>query len=1193
MTTTTSPQGGVTLRCASDLMPNFQASTTVSVFHPIHAVHDTRGNPAIFSIGSDHQLWVTFQDRAAPTGWRQVVLTDGLPAGTQVSAFDTTQVFDGEFAIAIATAPASGGSNSDVYYTGWLSNDFTSFTDTDWCGFSGEWNLRTAEIPNDPDAPASGSQALSGAVATGVLMGNQGTADKPAAIIVVTDEGSDANHYFVNADTTSSDWSWAVYPLPENPDQILDIAFGYLPAGPGVFGSYVLYEIGGTTELYFVGAVAPVLDQAEYNLKLEVDPAATCLGVLADTTVPHYSNLYVGGNNGVDVYPYHTQTLGKALGGGIGTRIVPIGSEQNISQLALAQDSDSVAIWMLDAATQKLWYVTGAQGAAPGAWTAAIALQEHVAHICALRQPSRRANQLISATSDNRLGYQWQDPATTLWRATDIPLGDAGAARQFPSYTSTLHFEDAAQNAMANMEVALTSSQWGYVTVNGYVWELSPDTPVTTTTDSGGNLTIVAPTVTLGTPVYHARPKPETDAHNINPADNAIQRLAAVQSAQDLLDQFPDMDPDAAELGAKTLSTLTQYMASLPDDGSNADGSQPISPLPDQLWGGDMSSGSLAVYNDNAEVLLATAPPSTQLFMRTAQLDVVDTLESAAGDVLHAMEAGIEAIGEFVFAVAEGVVRFAVKIAGQWFHFLLASIGAVLELINWVIYQLLGIDLEKILKWLGFLFEWDDIVDTHKVFTNIAHQSMDMLCNKLPDVQARIDQVFNQILAKTDSLGQHPLMAADSPYASVQIRDVATSTSSDAANSDGVNSALYSAGGSFASYQALHGGILDGPAPEYGSGDDTIRNFVDNTLIPQLQKMTQEIETAFQTLMADYQAGTLTVGEVVGVVTKTLVETVVEIVQVIVDGLFTVADTLLSTLDSLLFDEIDIPLLTSLYEWLTDNSKMSLVDGLSLLAAIPSTIFYKTVAGEAPFANGSQGLDSADSFAEILAILNGGAAAKTTTMAVRTTQLDVTDVDIGTVYSQAGGSVVILTGFINSFINMGQALTENQLKFASKLAMGTQLLYMAGSIPFNQDDDLQQGLSDLVYLGNVIDTLIQGAMFFSPRATEPEEIALKGGYDLLKAIGELIAYVVSFVDKLEIADQQGDDTEWIIETFVQNILVVIATATGAIGAVAGDENPEVELPAFAITGGLQFLIATLGLVRAVDTIENDIRYFVD
>lgn len=1181
------PVGTIMSRTDADIMPNYRASRTVSVTHPISAVHDRNGDPAVFSIGTDNQLWVCFRDPAQPTGWRQVSLGEGLPPEAKVTAFDTTQVSAGDYAVALALAPSGDQSSSVVYVSGWSGNDFCG---TDWSAFAGSWTRRDPDIPLDAAAPGNGTRPVQGAVAKTILMGNQGSADKPAAIIVVVQEGSDANHYFVNGDTSSALWSWAVYPLAENPDRILAIAFGHVSAGAGVFGTYVLYEITGAKNLHFIGAVAPVADQLPYNLRLDVDPAARCLAALADPVAPHYSNLYVGGAAGVDFYPHQTQTLTAA--GGV--RIVQPDATNPVDEIAVAQDSDNISIWMLAPSNQTLRYSTGPQpsGREPGEWSAPIVLLQHVAHISALRQPKRQANQLLCALSDRQLSYQWQDPATTLWHNVEIPLEDAGAVQEFPSYTSTIHFEDAAQNVMMGMEVAVTSSQWTYATINGYVWELSPDTPVEVRTDAFGNLTIIAPTLTLGTPVYHVQPRPQPGSGpgNLNPAAKAIQRLSQIRTGDDLRAQFPELSKKQAEFGAQTISTLTAYIAGLPADGSNVDGSQPASSLPDQIWGGDLSSGTLQIPTSNPEALLVSAPASVGGAMRKTGFGVIDTVEDIAGDILQALESGIEAIGEFVFSVAKGVLRFAVKIAGRWFHFVVKSIAAALKLINWALH-VLAIGLKKLIQWLGFIFDWDDIVETHKVFTNVARQTMKQLEGELPALQRRMDAAFERLLRSIDSIGEHPVLPPD--YASLSINQVVAQTTAGSADSQGVNAALYSTGGSFACYQLLHGGILNGPAPGYGTGPEAIKVFVEDTLVPTMKAIADEIATVARTLIHDYEAWTLTFGEIVKLLSKTLVETVLEALKTIADGLFAIAGTFLALLDETLFGEIEIPLLTPLYEFVAGGSKMSLVDGLSLLAAIPTTIFYKVVAGEAPFADGSFGLASANSFDEIIAIL-AGAAPKARSMAMAPGQAEAKEgsSEAARIYSQAGGALSVLVGFLGAGLTMSIALSEGQLKTADKMAMVLQLLYMAGTIPFDQPDELQQELANGVYLCNFIDMLLQGALFFVPRAGQPAGLFAKGAYDASMGIGDLVAYTIAFYDKFKRAEEEGRGVELATIAYVQNLLYVIGLEAGAIGTMAGDENLEVEIPAYVISGGLQLVVAIIGLTRVTLTVTHDVRYDV-
>lgn len=1182
----TTPVGKISSITDSEMMPNFQASSTVSCRHPVSTVHDNHGNPAVFSIGTDGQLWVCFRDREAPTGWRQASLGEGPLAGLQVTAFDTTQVFTGEYAISLTVAPPEGQTSSTVYFTGWLMNDFTG---TDWASFANNWVRRDPDIPVDIKALSAGTEPVTNAVATSILMGNQGTADKPAAIIVVVQEGPDANHYFVNADPSSELWSWAVYPLPGNPDRILGIAFGYLSAGTGVFGTYVLYEIGGTPQLFFVGAVSPVADQATYTHELDVDPAAECLAALADPAAPHYSNLYVGGAAGVDFYAYQTQTKSKKAGGGAGVRIIDADAAHAISQIQLAQDAANVSIWMLAPSTQVLWYSSGPQGGGdPAAWETPVSLQQHVSHISVLRQPVRRANQLVSVLSDNTLNYQWQDPATSLWRGEDVPLQDAGAARQFTSYTTAIHFEDEAHTPMIGMTVMLTSSQWTYVTINGYAWELSPDSPVEVQTDASGSLTIIAPTLTIGTPVYHVQPKPQAGSapDNLNPAAKVIDRLANVTAA-DLQTRFPELDEDAADFGAETITKLVEYLRGLPNDGSNADGSQPVSRLPDMIWGGDLSSGALVVQDPKS--LLNLAPPSIPQAKRTASFNVADTVEDIAGDVLHALETGIEEIGEFLFSVAKGVLRFAVKIAGKWLHFVVASIGAALELINWVIYKVLGINLLQILKWLGFIFDWGDIVDTHKVFTNIAQQSMKALQNDLSAFEKRIDSAFDRFLKMIDAMGDEPLLPPDSAYASASVNAAVNEQLAANADSPSINTTLYGASGSFACYQVMHGGVLNGAAPESEAPEEPIRDFIENTLIPAMEEIAGEVSAAYQTLIRDYEAGTLTFGEAFGVITKSLAESLVEFLRVVVDGLFAIAELILKAVDDVLFGEIKIPLLTALYELVTDGSKMSLVDGISLLASIPTTIFYKIASGEAPFADGSFGLDKASSLGEILAILNGASAkARSTTMASSAAQSGISS-EASDTYSQVGGLISVITGLLSGIIREVQAVTQGKSKFIDLFLLGLQGIYMASTFPIDQENELLQECADIVYIFNGIDTFFQGMIFVSSRGVDPGMVKFSGGVEVFIAFANLVFYTTAFAEKIKLGQEDDRDTALDITVYLQFLLSALGTGSGGAAAVFGDEAAEAEVVLLLFTAGFVIVSAYFGLCRVGHTIRQDIH----
>ena len=93
----------------SELMPNYMASSAVSSKYPIQSVLDHSGNPVVFSIGTNQELWVVYRDSLSPTGWVQQDIASGLGA---VLTVGVVQAATGEFTIAIAVA-ASGSQTAD------------------------------------------------------------------------------------------------------------------------------------------------------------------------------------------------------------------------------------------------------------------------------------------------------------------------------------------------------------------------------------------------------------------------------------------------------------------------------------------------------------------------------------------------------------------------------------------------------------------------------------------------------------------------------------------------------------------------------------------------------------------------------------------------------------------------------------------------------------------------------------------------------------------------------------------------------------------------------------------------------------------------------------------------------------------------------------------------------------------------
>lgn len=1201
--------GPVNLISQSDLMPNFAASSPVSAASPIASILDADGNLAVFSIGTDGELWIVRRDPVSPTGWSQFDFTHGLGGNVCVNAFDVAQAESGEFAIAVALAPANDGGNSPVYLTAWLSN---TPDETDWENFANNWIPRPANCLTNPQDSTQGTTPVTDGDVSELHMGAAEDTSIPPLVVVFTQS---ASCYLINGDDADTTWSWAVMSLPTDATDVQDLAFGYFNKGGGVFGLYLLYTLNGVSELIFSTLPVPLgTDTSPVAFHLTPPVGAVCLASLRDPKTG-FTNLFVGGA-GVTFYNYKKQTIKNDPG----VSIVVAGDRPAINDLILAQDQTSVSLWALaggDRANdgtytnQILYYTSGPQpNGGEGDWNVPMALQNHVNQVCAARSPDRQVNELVTALSNDTLACQWQDSATTLWRSTAIPLQDLSGEpiEPFSSYTTHLHFSDDNQTPLPGLNASLTASQWTWATINGFLYQLGPDSPVSVKTDSMGNLTIITRTKTISTPIYQVNAA-DADLGCVNPADNAIAGLSKIKGGSDLKSvQLPDNSSllpagtpdDTADFAALCIANLTAAISQLPADGSAAtDPGPPGSVPPDQVWGGTMDGNSLSACS-NSEVALEVLPSSLRAAMTGETYDAVGFVEGVAGDVLRCVETGIAEVEALVCSIVQGVVRIAFKIAGEWVYIILRAIGDVLEAINWVI-SMIGIAIEKVVEWLGFIFCWDDILTTQAVLNNMALQTLRMVEASVGNIKTTIDNAVEGITGDLPTLPDHPSLELtfDKVVAQAQPR----TENAQAANDFFTNSA----GGNFINYQILHGGALSAPSAGRGSGDSSWTDLVQNSLVPLLQDIDAEFAELIDTLVKGIQDGTLTIPQVVGLITKTLAETAVEVLAALVDVLATVAEAILKELENILFSPVDIPLLSGLYKWATKGESMTLAGGLALLAAIPSTIAYKLIAGEAPFANGTGGLDT-DSWDQIFELPGGAGNPNGIVLSVGASHGEYAD--YFETYTRVGGLVDVGCGVIGEALTLLDMASEDSVQCFAYLGLAVTAIDLAVTVPVDKNRG-QRALGSLVWGITAAGGLIQGLIYLIPTPKDakgnpvkepliPESGPLKGarlapinevvvgGYSVVACVIELIDAVLS-VDLEMLKDDRGDRIMDLVKVF-ENVGSASCTGANGLAAIAGDENPEFEVPFALGACAAQTKAVILGLVRDYDAITDQHLY---
>jgi len=1115
------------VKCVSsaNLMSNYIAGSSIDARFQFEVVQDANGDPILFSISSPedtgdganvNQLYVTMRDETQPTGWMQFNISPSATDSVQIIGI-SQDLTTGDYVLAAATA-------TNFYITSTISSDTMKI---DWTNFSSNWFERSG-MP-------------SGASVTKILVGENQTVGKLPLIIAAIQNGSNAEHYFVSGDSTKTNNLWTKYVLPAQTGTLIDLAIGMVYFDNDYWlGTYALYTVGSDLNLTF--SSVPDATNITHSFQLAAPAGTTVLQTLPDINDANVSTLFASGN-GLYVFESQTQmdTINPQTSPPLpdwtkGTVPAALISDDaafsNVTQMLARQDDTHVSLWVRNS-EQVLWYVRGDQlgksDDAPRNWTTPLSLRQNVARIAAIRNKNRQANAVLTVKSDGQtVAYLWQDTATTLWKDSDLPLPALSMVQEFPCYTSVLAFTDENGNPVIDQEIKLNASEWTYATVNGFYKTLDNTTPVTVKTDGSGKITIINKVTGISTPSFSASAPFLTESQTVNPAKNVFAGLANIKTGQDLLNAQTkngqnvitgDLRNNPTQLDqiAASIQQAVSMANTLPDGSTNATASRSansFSGTPTAAWGLSFANGTPIFYQGDDAVNNLQPPQNRGDF---AGGTVAGAIASVAGDVFQTMLHGVEKVGQILIQAANSVYNVIVQIGEQFLSFVIQTASDVLSLLNWL-FQEIKVGLETLVGWLGFLFEWDDIVTTHKVLANMSIQSINYAAAFLKNAETPINNFFDTL--KTKIVNLPALQIPDANNVNLfQTNTAAAQTNSSSAVA--VDQLQSDPGFNFASYQMEHGvgtsGGDNSAAPQIDINDQIesdlealAEDFID--VFAQFIKDNEATITALLNLIKDNEltleniAKTIAEGAAV-----TIIDAIQGIVTVVIDLFELVADLIVKMLTT----EINIPFISGLYEKVSGGDKFTLLDSVSLFSAIPATVGYKMFYGEAPFANGTFGLDT-NSYTQIFPPLPD-----TSNTAMRGASLAsaVAANDSGgwqVTYSRIGGFVYninqILTGIITTLEWKGFKKTAKVLSLINvAFTAGT----VATAFPFKESDSS----ADEVEWG--IDLALWGGDLLN--------LALQGGLLILTNLGKIAGVFKKGLAKLDITIPGLDEVEGIEE----------------------------------------------------------------
>lgn len=933
----------LTVTADSEVMQNYQSALPVAANQTLAAVEDSTGNPMVFSIGGDGHLYLLMADPGGPTGWKQLDLTASVSRWGLPASFAVGQVPGGNITLAVAVSPPSGA--PVIVVAGPLSNDARQ---TDWTRLADYWVAVGNPQPSATlqalylgPVDASGGYGLP-LLAVGFSGGAPGT----------------PNDYLFQPGVTATGVSWKGFPFPTPTDSsvIQDYAMGAV-SGLGT-GVYILYE-NTLAQSQLVFQTLPDSYGRHYARELTAPPGATCLEATASGGT---TDLYVGGSSGVFLFS-HTSQTDRASGVGIASSQDVPGIREG--GLIVRQDSGSggtAAIWALGG--EDLMYFHGS-ATEPGGYSKPVVFEAGVARVAAIRSQTKKANQLVFMKTDVRsnpsIVWMWQDPQSSLWQRDLIPLQDTGNTQQFNCYTTTLTFTDPRAQARPGLEVKVSASGWTRVVINGVSHLLDQDTAVTATTDLTGNLTLINPISDLATPrfvVTAANPADFDGALLIEPAFKVYSRLKQVRSAGDIPDSVLAKLPSGVTKD-QVADAISRLMAYQPD------------PAPQGaaiVYQAGTPTAKLAVARPAISVPAAHKPwtlsfgaPRAKTLQLSVAGEVWDGVTNLAGDLWQFATSVIDQVVSITVDVIQDALTFVVNLVGKTVHIVIKTLEDVFKAISFILQKVAAV-IEDVIRWLGFLFNWKDMWDCHLVMANFVNSSLTYVVGRLDaeaDVlKAGISAAFAQL--KTSI---HKLVLPD------EVANADLQSQQQAATQSNPQASMNSAPANWTLYQVQHGGVSSGTADDTGpTPGNPLVQFFQDIVVPTVEVLKTDIEKLFRDIGALFQ-GRPTVNDFL-VLVNDFIDTFLDAVEKLILGFIDFATDLLADLQALLTAALDIPFFSNLYRFVTKllgtEEELTVVNVLSLAAAIPVTILYKLVTNRELFPGGTSALLQPDIFAQMM-----------------------------------------------------------------------------------------------------------------------------------------------------------------------------------------------------------------------------------
>ncbi|KAM0080372.1 hypothetical protein ACKRZS_007467 [Fusarium odoratissimum] len=993
---TKEPTGKATITTSTELMLNYVQGELVKPEGKFRALQASDGTALLFAIDSSGVLNVIEETVAqTQTGWRATdmsskVIKDRFPSGATAMQFDVGQSVMNGYTISLAMSVRSNGSD-----TLFLSLRNSPSSTSEWIS-KPYWRTVPFDAENGPDTIHI----------TNIYISETDQQQQYIMVDILRDPGSElkATSRYVVDPFSSSGVSWTARKLPfEVEEGTYQSCMGRV-SGAYFDGIYTAGAVKSAPQLSYVplfnltGSAAPM----PTRLPLPNRTLATAIASARydDQKSPRYgtTDLYAVGNATLYRWDPDQQQDDNTVGTPLLTNPVFAGTNTLIALMhnkitTIFGKNASNVVYYTSCHVDKL--------ADPQSWSAPVPVLRGIERITSFINLKDGGNTVFAAGGSKiQKLTQATNTDSKLWRAQSIMLEAAPETKpiSFNSYTTTINVKGEDGLPLSGSDITLTTKTHTPVYIDGLYYILST-VPVNVTVNPSGEVIIIQATDSIVGATITARLG--NNDYTINPMASSFEKLAKL-SDKDVL---------------KNAEIRTNVKAGGVIGESKTD-SLVSSQLPDKELKATADSIKLLTeaYNKHQaqeSSLRMIAPVTSNMVVSqgSTTFGLGDAIAIAAGDLFNWLKTGIEKVIKVVKNAATGLWEFIVKIGNDVYRAMLDTVEAVVGAIEWV-FDKIKTGIEKLIRFIEFLFQWDDIKRTKQVTHNLVKYYLFNMVSSIETAKDSFDECMDGAqkavaewagikdwVALGDSASKPPSGNATDP-------------------TKHQNSGSQMMAGHFRN-QADRITIRSG-MPEASMVQGLVDDLI-NAMESQGMVFTQTYGQ-LKTLAKDFLD--LSLADTLKRLTGILVEAVLGTTKVVVDAMLDVLYRLAGTVVDVLDTKIHIPIISDILNAI-GVPDISFLDLFTWIGAAGITIMFKIARGQAPFPDNSttRALIDAQDWDSFSAVLKQGLSATETDSSsdVKKSDLGISQ-EVGQMIYSAGHALAGFVAFTGNFLFFAEAM---------------------------------------------------------------------------------------------------------------------------------------------------------------------------